>query len=90
METIIGAIFAAIVGIFGAYKFGGYKAKSKADTEYRIAANNAETKRILEVNNQSAKAQLGASDNATKVQNEVNSLNDGDALRELRTNYSRD
>ena len=89
-EFIIGSIIAAIAGIFGAYNVGSYKAKSKADTDNRIANNNIETKRVLDANQKSTEKQLAASSNATKVQHEINSLNDGDALRELRDNYSRD
>ena len=89
IETIVTGIIAAIVAIFAAFKIGGIKAKSKADTDDRIKSNNIETSRILESNTKAAEAQIKAANNSSEVQNEVSKLNDGDAINELRRDFTR-
>ena len=89
IETIISAIVAAIIAIFAAFKLGGIKAKSKADTDSRINTNNIETARVLESNTKAAEAQVKAANNSSEVQNEVSKLNDGDAINELRRDFTR-
>ena len=87
---IIYAIIAAIVAVFGAYKIGATKAKSKVEADNRITQNNRETTRLLDANRKATEKQINVANNVTKVQNEINTLDDGAVLRELREKYSRD
>lgn len=86
LEAIIAAGIAAIVGVFGAFFAGGYRARIKANADNDIR----EQKRISESNTKAAQAQVTATKNAVEVQNEVSNLSNGAAIAELRKSYSRD
>lgn len=85
IELIIGSIFAAIVAFFGAKSYGKFKGRNEAnaarDKEDIIREANATT--------EAANAQVKVAKNATDIQNEVTSLDDGSALSELRRDYVR-
>lgn len=86
IEWIIAGIVSAIAAIFGTY----FSAKRIGAAEQRINQATESASRIVESNNKATEAQLKASKINSEVQNEIISLNDGDAVGELRKHYQRD
>lgn len=90
IEIIIGGIVAVLAAIFGAFKLGSWKGGVKATESARADRETENAKRAVESLEKSSQAQLNVAKESAKVNNEVSNLNDGDALRELRRDYSRD
>lgn len=90
LETIIAGIVAAVVAVIAAFAAGNYKGRTKGVADERIRANNDETKRVVESNNQAVQTQLNAANAARTVNDEVSNLPVGSAADELRRDYARD
>lgn len=86
LEIIIGGIIAIIAAFFGGRLIGSSKAKSEAAGKQY--AKDAE--RILESNQKALDAKSKVIEQSTEVRDEISNLNPGDALSELRRDYSRD
>ena len=89
ISTIIAGIVAAFVGIFAAFAAGQFRGKTKAASDARIKYGELETARVLDSIKKSTDAQINVSNTASEVRNEVANLNPGDAINELRRDYSR-
>lgn len=86
ITAIIAGIVAIVGAIFGANALGKRKGREQAD----IAHRESEVARVVESNNRTVQAQVKVAENATNVQNQVNSLEPGSAADELRRDFSRD
>lgn len=89
-EVIIGGFIAAIVAIFGALTYGKRKGRADAITEKRIEQSAIDAKRAVESSEKATQAQLKVSNDASKIRDEVSKLPSGDALSELRRDFTRD
>lgn len=90
IEWIVGGFFAALGAIFAAFKIGGHKGRTEADTANRVNRAEEDAKRVVDSNSKAADRQVTVATESAKVNNEVSGLNDGDAVSELRRDYSRD
>lgn len=90
LETLIIGGITAIIGIIGAFFGGRIIGASKAKSDAAAKRATEEANRIAESAIKSSEAQVKAADNASKVRDEINSLDTGDALNELRRDYARD
>lgn len=89
MEYIYG-IIGTIVAIASAYFAGKFIGTSKAKSDASASRATEDANRISESASKAAGAQVEASKNASDIRNEISSLDDGDALKQLRRDYARD
>ena len=90
LEFIIGIAVAAIAAIAAAFGLGKYKGRVTEAADRTAATAKADAKRTVESANEAVQAQLKANQNANEVRDEVARAPDGNAIDELRRDYTRD
>lgn len=90
IEIIIGGIIAAILAVGAAFGIGKYKGRTVANADNTAKTAATDAKRTVESNQKATEAQLKVKENADEIRDGVAKLPDGDALSELRRDYSRD
>jgi cell division protein FtsB len=85
-EALIVAAIAGIVAIFAAFRVG----KSKGTTEANSARDRIEIESVAKANREANATIQKLNKETQDVHEEINSLDSGDALKQMREEFSRD